>query len=73
MSIFNEDTTLGKKFVFDIRKTCREVYDNARRILFQNTKCANVINKDPDFISNSNNDNDTNTDSKSSKCNVSFN
>lgn len=35
VSIFNEDSTLGKKYVFDIRKTCREVYDNARRALYQ--------------------------------------
>lgn len=31
--MFNEDTTLGKKFVFDIRLTFRELYDNSRRIL----------------------------------------
>lgn len=36
VSIFNEDSTLGKKYVFDIRRTCREVYDNARRALYQN-------------------------------------
>lgn len=35
VSIFNEDSTLGKKYVFDIRRTCREVYDNARRSLYQ--------------------------------------
>ncbi|KAJ8925294.1 hypothetical protein NQ315_009123 [Exocentrus adspersus] len=35
VSIFNEDSTLGKKYVFDIRRTCREVYDNARRALYQ--------------------------------------
>ncbi|XP_063226702.1 E3 ubiquitin-protein ligase MYLIP isoform X2 [Bacillus rossius redtenbacheri] len=35
VSIFNEDTSLGKKYVFDIRRTCREVYDNARRALYQ--------------------------------------
>ena len=29
----NEDTTLGKKYVFDIRLTFRELYDNSRRIL----------------------------------------
>ncbi|CAH0550830.1 unnamed protein product [Brassicogethes aeneus] len=34
VSIFNEDSTLGKKYVFDIRRTCREVYDNARRALY---------------------------------------
>lgn len=32
-SIFNEDTELGKKYVFDIQRTCREVHDHARRIL----------------------------------------
>ncbi|CAH1164601.1 unnamed protein product [Phaedon cochleariae] len=35
VSIFNEDSTLGKKYVFDIQRTCREVYDNARRVLYQ--------------------------------------
>lgn len=34
VSIFNEETTLGKKYVFDIRRTYTEVYDNARRALF---------------------------------------
>lgn len=40
ISIFNEDSTLGKKYVFDIRRTCREVYDNARRALY--CEAANV-------------------------------
>lgn len=31
--MFNEDTELGKRYVFDIQRTCREVHDNARRIL----------------------------------------
>lgn len=31
VSIFNEDSSLGKRYVFDIRRTCREVYDNAMR------------------------------------------
>ncbi|XP_044736041.1 E3 ubiquitin-protein ligase MYLIP [Chrysoperla carnea] len=35
ISIFNEDSSLGKKYVFDIRRTCREVYDNARRAIYQ--------------------------------------
>lgn len=35
MSIFNEATPLGKQYVFDIRRTCREVHDNARRALYQ--------------------------------------
>lgn len=40
ISIFNEDSTLGKKYVFDIRRTCREVYDNARRALY--CEAANI-------------------------------
>nr|CAH0109333.1 unnamed protein product [Daphnia galeata] len=27
--------TVRKKYIFDIQRTCREVYDNARRILYQ--------------------------------------
>ncbi|KAK6178475.1 hypothetical protein SNE40_013261 [Patella caerulea] len=37
-SLFNENTDLGKKYVFDIRRTCREAYDHARRILHTNHK-----------------------------------
>lgn len=33
VSMFNEDTELGKRYVFDIQRTCREVYDNSRRVL----------------------------------------
>lgn len=33
--MFNEDTELGKRYVFDIKRTCREVYDNSRRVLYQ--------------------------------------
>lgn len=48
VSIFNEDSTLGKKYVFDIRRTCREVYDNARRALYQEgiviSSCIDVEN-----------------------------
>lgn len=43
VSIFNEDSTLGKKYVFDIRRTCREVYDNARRALYQENKMYQQI------------------------------
>ncbi|XP_037947980.1 E3 ubiquitin-protein ligase MYLIP-A [Teleopsis dalmanni] len=32
-SMFKEDTELGKRYVFDIQHTCREVHDQARRIL----------------------------------------
>lgn len=35
ISIFNEDSPLGKKYVFDIQRTCREVHDNARRALYE--------------------------------------
>jgi E3 ubiquitin-protein ligase MYLIP len=35
ISLFNENTTLGKNYVFDVRRTCREVYDHTRRELYQ--------------------------------------
>lgn len=35
VSLFNEKTPLGKNYVFDIRRTCREVYDHTRRVLHQ--------------------------------------
>lgn len=31
--MFNVDTKLGKLYVFDIQRTCREVHDHARRVL----------------------------------------
>lgn len=31
--MFNVETKLGKLYVFDIQRTCREVHDHARRIL----------------------------------------
>lgn len=34
-SIFNEKTTLGREYVFDIKRTCREAHDHARRQLHQ--------------------------------------
>lgn len=34
-SIFNDSTTLGRRYVFDIRRTCREVHDGARRAAHQ--------------------------------------
>lgn len=34
-SMFKEDTELGKRYVFDIQRTCREVHDQARRILYE--------------------------------------
>ncbi|GJQ82442.1 putative zinc ion binding protein [Trypoxylus dichotomus] len=43
VSIFNEDSSLGKKYVFDIRRTCREVYDNARRALYQESQILSQI------------------------------
>ncbi|XP_066153524.1 E3 ubiquitin-protein ligase MYLIP [Euwallacea fornicatus] len=46
VSIFNEDSTLGKKYVFDIRRTCREVYDNARRALYQESQARLALEAD---------------------------
>jgi E3 ubiquitin-protein ligase MYLIP len=33
--MFKEDTELGKQYVFDVKLTCKEVYDNSRRTLHQ--------------------------------------
>lgn len=35
VSLFNENTPLGKNYVFDIQRTCREVYDHTRRVIYQ--------------------------------------
>ncbi|ESO95088.1 hypothetical protein LOTGIDRAFT_206409 [Lottia gigantea] len=43
-SLFNENTDLGKKYVFDIRRTCREAYDHARRKLHTNSQMASTNN-----------------------------
>ncbi|KAI0217611.1 E3 ubiquitin-protein ligase MYLIP [Lamellibrachia satsuma] len=34
-ALFNENTTLGKKYIFDIQRTFREAYDHARRQLYR--------------------------------------
>uniref|UniRef100_A0A1A9WN97 RING-type domain-containing protein n=1 Tax=Glossina brevipalpis TaxID=37001 RepID=A0A1A9WN97_9MUSC len=34
-SMFKEDTELGKRYVFDIQRTSREVHDQARRVLHE--------------------------------------
>lgn len=34
-SLFYEKTTLGRDYVFDIKRTSREAYDHARRVLYQ--------------------------------------
>ncbi|KAJ8931608.1 hypothetical protein NQ314_015470 [Rhamnusium bicolor] len=52
VSIFNEDSTLGKKYVFDIKRTCREVYDNARRALYQENAMQIVPPEKPECTHN---------------------
>uniref|UniRef100_T1GKS0 FERM domain-containing protein n=1 Tax=Megaselia scalaris TaxID=36166 RepID=T1GKS0_MEGSC len=34
-SMFKEDTELGKRYVFDIQRTCREAHDHAMRKLYE--------------------------------------
>ncbi|GFT60561.1 e3 ubiquitin-protein ligase MYLIP [Nephila pilipes] len=48
-SLFNENTALGKNYVFDIQKTCREVYDHTRRVMYQMESVGkhNLINSTP--------------------------
>ncbi|XP_043921138.1 E3 ubiquitin-protein ligase MYLIP [Protopterus annectens] len=33
-SLFSENVSFGKKYVFDIKRTSKEVYDHARRVLY---------------------------------------
>lgn len=51
VSIFNEDSTLGKKYVFDIRRTCREVYDNARRAIYQESQARLALQAEKPSVS----------------------
>ncbi|CAG9570575.1 unnamed protein product [Danaus chrysippus] len=37
-SIFKDSSTLGRRYVFDIRRTCREVHDRARRDHYTRTR-----------------------------------
>ncbi|GIX76421.1 e3 ubiquitin-protein ligase MYLIP [Caerostris darwini] len=46
-SLFNENTALGKNYVFDIQKTCREVYDHTRRVIYQMESVGKCKSKDP--------------------------
>lgn len=46
VSIFNEDSNQGKKYVFDIRRTCREVYDGARRAIYQENNLQSTEQSD---------------------------
>ncbi|XP_030765154.1 E3 ubiquitin-protein ligase MYLIP-A [Sitophilus oryzae] len=62
VSIFNEDSTLGKKYVFDIRRTCREVYDNARRAIYQESQAKLAL--DAEHMSASNLEGDRCKDSE---------
>uniref|UniRef100_A0A182VZB4 RING-type E3 ubiquitin transferase n=1 Tax=Anopheles minimus TaxID=112268 RepID=A0A182VZB4_9DIPT len=49
VSMFNEDTELGKRYVFDIQRTCREVYDAARRTLHaRGIKIASSADEHPE-------------------------
>ncbi|XP_065167845.1 E3 ubiquitin-protein ligase MYLIP-like [Atheta coriaria] len=52
VSIFNEDSSLGKNYVFDIRRTCREVYDDARRALYSESIGMTIPMADSDMDEN---------------------
>ncbi|XP_049880002.1 E3 ubiquitin-protein ligase MYLIP [Pectinophora gossypiella] len=41
-SIFNDSTTLGRRYVFDIRRTCRELHDRARRAAHAHAAAAHA-------------------------------
>ncbi|XP_002733818.1 E3 ubiquitin-protein ligase MYLIP-like [Saccoglossus kowalevskii] len=42
VALFNDKTNLGKKYVFDIQRTCREVYDHARRLIHSTGKAISL-------------------------------
>jgi len=55
VSLFNENTHLGKNYVFDIRRTCREVYDHTRRALYQlenvkEGKCKGAVKEEGNLL-----------------------
>lgn len=45
-SMFKEDTELGKKYIFDIRHTSREVIEEARRVLHKRGIVSSVRDND---------------------------
>jgi E3 ubiquitin-protein ligase MYLIP len=55
ISFFNENTCLGKRYVFDIQRTLQEAYDYARRILYAAEKrsCPNAPAADDSVINSS--------------------
>lgn len=50
--MFNVDTKLGKLYVFDIQRTCREVHDHARRVLHSRGIEVRPATESPDDLSN---------------------
>ncbi|XP_077982256.1 E3 ubiquitin-protein ligase MYLIP-like isoform X2 [Glandiceps talaboti] len=42
VALFNDKSSCGKKYVFDIRRTCREVYDHARRLIHSTGKAISL-------------------------------
>lgn len=44
VSIFNENSELGKSYIFDIKRTSREAYDYARRKLYSLSQSTQTLN-----------------------------
>ncbi|KAL7033184.1 hypothetical protein ACKWTF_007498 [Chironomus riparius] len=71
ISIFNDHTELGKKYVFDIRLTFRELYDNSRRILHSKGFAITTLpqcRQNEEKEGNSSNDTDKRVDLTCSIC-----
>lgn len=71
MSIIDPHTELGKKYVFDIRLTFRELYDNSRRILHSkgfDVTTIPQINQSDEKEGNSSNETDKRVDLTCSIC-----
>lgn len=71
-SLFNENTALGKNYVFDIQRTCREVYDHTRRVMYQMKDNAKNFDSEKVFPQSSVDefDNLLNQDCHSTTCKV---
>lgn len=48
VSLFNENTSLGKSYIFDIKRTSREVHDHVRRKLYMMSQQLNDDGKSTD-------------------------
>lgn len=66
VSIFNENSDLGKRYIFDIKRTSREAYDHARRKLYTMTQSTQSLSTSQ--LSNSTQSMDVDRDNSGIDC-----